>query len=262
MKTKKGFHYSIVIIILLVVVIVGLLGYVLWQSLQNNNNKPAQNTNTNTNTTQNVTKGCGADKSFKADAGLGYNFSFSYPCDWVVSENFVANDPNTEVPRDKVTVTSPTSKTVVKYDVGYMGGLGGMCDETDPQITANGTMQSYTSNQINGISGSYLIEYIYKNNDTVKQVKSYIANKGTFTVGGNYCQQYLTEILALNPKTEKSDGSRWSGIWTTSIVLSDIQNSDGSVKANLKVADVVSARATDEYTQAKNILLSSAYSKL
>lgn len=259
MKTNKGFSYLIIIIIALAVLVVGLLAYVFWNEWSNSNKT---NANNNTNNNQTASTGCGANKSFKADAGLGYNFGFSYPCDWVVKENFIANDPNSDQTRDKITVTSPTNKTTVNYDIGYLGGLGGMCEETDPQIIAEGKLQSYMSSPIVGISGSYLIEYIYKNNDTVTQIKTYVSNKGTFTVGGNYCQQYLTGILELSPKTEKDNGNRWSGIWSTSVVLSDIQNSDGSIKPNLKVSDVNTARSQSEYNKAKDILSSSAYSKL
>lgn len=265
MKTNKGFHYSIIIIIVLVIAVLGLVGYIFWNTWLNPN-KSNTNTNTNVNTASNtnqtVSKGCGADIKFTANSGLGYNFSFSYPCDWTKDEQYTANDANTDQPRDKITVTSPTNKTTVKYDIGYLGGLGGMCDEADASITSVGAMQSYTSNAIAGIKDGFLVDYIYTNNGTVAKAKTYISNKESFNIGGNYCQQFLTEILSLNPKTEKDSGGRWSGIWSTMVVLSDIQNSDGSVKANLKVADVQAARASSEYTQAKSILQSSTYSKL
>jgi len=44
------------------------------------------------------------------------------------------------------------------------------------------------------------------------------------------------------------------------VYINDLENSDGSLKTSTKVSDVEAARATDEYKQATDILLSTVYS--
>lgn len=262
MKTQKGFHYLLLIIIILSVALVGLVGFTFWKSSQTDSNKQQDNNSNNNSGKNDEPAPQVTSVKFTANSGLGYNFSVSYPSNWTKAENFTQSDTNTGAPRDLISFTSPSGKIIVKYSIGYLGGLGGMCDEQSNEITKMGTMHSYFTSKINSLSAAYLIEYVYKNNTNVTEVDTYISTKETFEIGGNACQQFLTEIVALNPKTELNEGSSWSGIWNSQIILGDIQNSDGTIKDGVTTANVETARANTEYIDAKNILLSSSYSKI
>lgn len=262
MKAKKGFNWLILIIIILVIALLSLVGLNLWKYFENNSNSNSNNTTPTPSTTTTPTPTPVSLVKFTANSGLGYTFSFSYPENWTKTESFTASDSNTGLARDKISVVSPSGKITVKYDIGYMGGLGGTCDENSAEITAVGGLNSYFTNFMNGIANASVVQYMYTKNGVVKAVKTYISNKSEFTINGNYCQQFLTGIVALTPKTEKDGGNYWSGIWSTDVISTDVQNSDGTMKDNIKTTDIDTVRLSQEYQQAKAILVSSAYSKL
>lgn len=263
MRTQKGFHYTIIIIIVLSVALVGLLGYTFWKSSQTETNKQQDNSanNTDNNNGNNQPATQVTLTKFTANSGLGYDFSVNYPSNWTKTENFTQLDDNTSSPKDLVTFTSPSGKVVINYDLGYGMGLGGACDSTDGEFANAGFLHSYNSSIISGIPSAYLVDYVYTKDKTVKKLNTIISNRSEYWIGLNYCQHSSAGIVMLTPETKSSSESN-SLIWNSNTILSDVQNSDGSIKDGITLAAVEAARANSEYTDAKNILLSSSYKKL
>lgn len=278
-----------ILLILSAVSLAGFLGYILWN---NSSKKPkvetivSTNDNTNNaNTIQNndvapykeqvppVSKtypasSSNAIKDFTLDKNkLGYNFSFKYPSNWTIEEvyrEFTSNDYPTKTGNFDLKILSPTQKTKVIIEVGYMGGIGGSCNPNDYEIAKYGELIKWNvdwSVKIN--SADYpvvLAELLFSNGNSVTGATTYLTHKVSFENGGDHCQTAYSNFVELKPGF--INDCCWPSIRSAYILLADIQNDEGTIKPNMTSQKVISARETDEYKQARDILLSTTYSKL
>lgn len=279
-----------ILVILSAISLAGFLGYILWN---NSSKKPkvetivSTNDNTkSTNTPQNndvvpdkeqippVSKtypasSSNAIKDFTLDKNkLGYNFSFKYPANWTIEEvyrEFTSNDYPTKTGNFDLKILSPTQKTKVIITVGYTGGKGGICDPSDYAIAKLGKLINWNVDRsVNIYSADHpvvLAELLFSNGNSITDAETILTEHLSFENGGDYCQIVWGKFVDLKPDFT-IDGCCWPSINGAYIFLADIQNDDGSIKPNMTSQKVISARETEEYKQARSILLSTTYSKL
>lgn len=268
MKNKKAFAPIMIITIILSVALFGAIGYIFW-----NNMNGSSKSDTNKTPENKV-----ALKTYAANSSkLGYNFGFEYPSDWTLIEKI--NDSKEQrmitmldgsqsgvnTPYLEIRVSSPSLKTQVYYLVGYQGGIGGTCSPDDfPELGRLEDVSSIrTRNLINNEKTAYLTELKFTKNNKVTKSKTYLTTKGDWKNNDSFCSEGdgpLSNFIRLSPSTEI--GMSMSTIYDSQILLSDIQNSDGTIKSNITSQNVTDARSTEEYKQARDILLSTTYSKL
>jgi type II secretory pathway pseudopilin PulG len=260
MRNKKAFSAVEIILVIVIIGLIGAVGWVFWNNSQKTSNISSAN-KSNSSTSSSSNNSTAGLKQYNADTSLlGYNFVFQYPADWTVDVNKDNNLPL------KITVTSPTKKTQLNYKVGYMVGIGGMCNPDSNDVKKMGVLEDFSYDASiklnNGQNNIYLVETLFNNNGKVTESKTYLSNRINFMKNEGYCQVYLSEIMKLNPETLRDDKNSWSSLIDTKVVLSDIQNSDGSIKNDITSKNVIDARSTTEYSQAKDIFKSTTYSKL
>jgi len=244
MTNKKGFHYQILAIIILSVAVLGLLGYTFWNATQN---KTSSTENNSTSTTTNVEK-----KKFNTNPGLGFKVSFDYPSNWsLAKDDFLTKDSNWHNnPSESIVLNSPTGKYSVKYTVASLLFFGMECSEEGK------TLYSYHVNNLAGINKVYLVDTLYGEVGAVKEFATRLTNFNEYQLGKSDCS-FEEDLVILS---NNGPSTNIAVMRPAAVYINDLENSDGSLKTSTKVSDVEAARATDEYKQATDILLSTVYS--
>ena len=233
---------------------IGLLGYTFWQA-NNKKSESSDNTvstttsteNNSTSTTTNLEK-----KKFNTNPGLGFKVSFDYPSNWsLAKDDFLTKDSNwNNNPSESIVLNSPTGKYSVKYTVASLLLFGMECSEEGK------TLYSYHVNNLAGINKVYLVDTLYGEVGAVKEFATRLTNVNEYQLGKSDCSGNVEDLVILS----NNEPSTNALMHPAAVYINDLENSDGSLKTSTKVSDVEAARATDEYKQATDILLSTVYS--
>lgn len=238
-STSQGSAH-VVIIVVLIVALLGALGFVFYQNFIAK--KDATQDATSASTAEKSTSQTKETSKTPAlltgsiDKGFGTPLGFSYPDTWKLESQIKGPMPlNYEAgaTSQTISITSPTAKTVVKYEIGAGGGLGGACDPAD-----GGTVTDVTYQAVTGFPAASYAEYTVKGATWLdgrhKQLLKTDSAKALVTGSGKtYCDVSMQNIIPL-------DTSRSIVLFDASITKSD-------------------AGAAEEFDQAKAILLSTTH---
>lgn len=246
-KQKQNGSIALVITVLIVVIILGIVGAITWKNISSNESKktPEQTSSE----TKNNLKEASVDPSFPKP------LSWKYPDDWTIDSTGQGPKDNSDTATQSFTLTSPSGKYSVIYQVGVNGGRGGACTAEDA-----GTVQYISQKATPTLQGGRFVEFIGTIIDTAspkKETAGYFYRSGitndsteiqSAKVGTSVCFYGLGGLM-LDEKTNYD-------LLSASIQLNDFIDRDGDTKPVDSVEPFKTAFESDEYKQAVEILLS------
>ncbi|MBC7943476.1 hypothetical protein H7X68_03195 [Candidatus Saccharibacteria bacterium] len=245
---KQQGSAHLVIVVILVLALLGSLGFIFWQNVIKKDVVSSDKTGSTAKTADSSSKAA-ALKTFDFNSVFSVGLKVDYPKDWSVeqtTEGLIPVDADKGFTQQTVIITSPSGKLSVKYMVAVGGGLGGNClpDETGKLTTVSNTALS-------AFAGGSFTEY----NALTGAVYSYFSGIMDTTQasdvkpGDSLCEVAFANVIPLS----KSDSTQ---LLHAKIHIKDLDDADGNSKDTIQLADIDSSRKTDEYKQAKAIMLS------
>lgn len=236
----------LVIVIVLVVALLGALGFIFYQNFVAKHSTDTTTSNSSSTSSKSSTDSTTTSTAVplvdgSIDSSFGTTLTFKYPSTWKYSQT-ISGTIDTALDQ-RITLTSPSGKYVVKYDVDARGGIGGTCvpDET-------GTIATAAYQVVPGFSGASYLEMTYQNMPTdatnqigvVELIDSTVAS--TLKAGDSVCKPYMHEIIKLADEN------------SVYVYGATMTVSDATTASQLK-----SALSGTEYEQGKAILLSTTH---
>ncbi len=251
-KFKQQGNIHVVIVVILVLALLGALGFIFWQNFLSKNEGTNNKTGSTTQTTDSSVKAPVLDTATFDPVFNG--LKFSYPKSWTIDRSTLgstATAADAAAAQNLLVVKSPSKKISVSYLLSPNDGLGGACSPAD-----GGTLATFSSTQLSNFAGNSFAQYIIQTGTTYRYFSGIIDTaRATSTKSGNSeCEVFMADIIQL----KNSENIK---ILQARINLTDFDNGDGSIKESLKRADIEAAYQTDEYQQAKAIMLSTSLTK-
>lgn len=158
--TQRGSTAHIILVITLILAILGILGFVLWQSVSRQNeasqadSRTVANDGVGQNNDTSNTEGALSDTTLNQSNSItagGYTMSVQYPSGWTDVQN-----PTFEATRD---ITSPDGKTTVSYGVQALAQYGGTCG-------GNVAIERLDWSTVSGLKGAKFASVIARDTET------------------------------------------------------------------------------------------------
>lgn len=252
-KQNQNGSVLVVVSAIIIAIILGVVGAVAWKNITNND----QST---TNTSNNSTEKEEQLKEAAVDSSFPMPISWKYPKEWKVESTGSGPKSQNDTAVQSFTLTSPSSKYSVLYQVGMNGGRGGACDPT-----AAGTVKYIRKESVSGLKEAAFVEFIgdsYRDASLEQKPTNYYFRSGITSdtpdvqaakIGTTNC------FFGIGGLTLDKEANY--DLLGASIRLNDFTEADGTNKLVEDVDQLKTALNTDEYKQAVAILLSTTTKK-
>jgi len=220
------------------------LGFVLWRHL-----KPVA-TPSDQSTSRSETVSAVKLKTAHIDASFPAKLSWSYPETWTIASEGNGPTEPSDTAVQKFTLTSPSKKYEVVYNVGINGGIGGTCE---PGIDK---LQSIKTTQVSGFNKGVFVEDIHGSSQEGFTYSSGLFKNNSDVLnarpGDSECNMYLRNVIPLT-----DDGRMVILAAQVNIKQFDSTDQYGPTKIYPKdTATIKEAFENKEYEDGVNILLS------
>lgn len=240
-KYTHGNAAELVIIGVLVLAVAGLLVWKFVGGKSSTSDTTSTNTSAKSSSTTDKTTPAIALVDGSIDSSFETTLSFKYPSTWKYAQTMSGTIETNGSWLQKITITSPSGKYVVQYQVGAGGGIGGVCV---PEET--GTIASVAYEVVTGFTAMSYVELTYENMPT---------------------GQDMGDIALIDSSKAKSlkVGDSTCAIGFSGVKELASKNYVSIMRANLSIADATTASqikaalSGSEYDQAKAILLSTVH---
>lgn len=197
---KQSGKIDIIIIVVLVLAIIGALGYVFWNNY-NQQEQAIDDTSDSRQQSREATLKTGqTSDAFKA------GITWQYPENWKLTAEGVEPRSDDETAQVLYTLTAPSGKVTVIYNIGQNGGIGGFCLPED-----TGTIDHIKLIDTTGDSGLVVMERIDKpkvyspTDPIVYDYKAHLTKDSPdirdVKPGDSMCDVGLAEVVPLSDDT-------------------------------------------------------------
>lgn len=256
-KNQKGIGHVALFVVIVLFAAVGFAGWRVYQSQINDEPATQKTTEENTERQSANNKPDAQMTTYSMDSSFPEKLSFTYPKAWVLSEKTdegeLPLEPG-ETVFQTVTITSPSKKYTVQYDVIANSGLGGSCTPDEAS-----KIESIDGLSLGEFPDASFVETIYSKNSKYGYFSGIMETKSIADVKpeDSVCEIYLDQVIKLSGKENftltgaviKIDGLGEPGV-------------DSAYSSNDTPAKSVIEKAfnTKEYKQAVDTIKSTSFS--